>query len=168
MGEILLTNFENVFTIGELEICSGEVFGERKSNLDTECFPLTFGMYNNFEGRTVSIYRRDQVLYLNFLGDEVPFQDISVLHEIGSAGQRSLAISHRGIVLLNVEYEVFDLSSIFNPTLAEQEDYDFGEFLSILAKDSERQAGIFLEGYRFSKPEKTSWFGVLGVLRWWR
>lgn len=130
----------------EKNIFSGQIFHEK--NFD---YSLVKGFYSKLGGHSVLLYKYEG-LYLRLDDYMYPFsslkirtQDVSKQIENGTIRQvRHITIEYYGTMILDTDYDEISLTFEFDPTpFIEDEDFDFGLFLEILALSPERQERIF-------------------------
>ena len=92
------------------------------------------------DGVFVALYRLDQRLYLALDGHTIPLDESTKVIVSGPSQARTLSVSHPNMGTYKVDYPLTQEALPGDTTaFVDQEDFDFGLFLSNVAADVERQ-----------------------------
>jgi hypothetical protein len=130
--------------LAEYEHTSGMFKLSSRKTLGNNVPLKTDGVFSILSTVFVALYCFNQQLFLRIGDDCIPIISDLVITVTGDVNNRKLCVEKAGVVVAQIDYTL-DMSDQFSndPTaFVEDEDFDFGLFVSNVSKRSERQRVI--------------------------
>jgi hypothetical protein len=112
-----------------------------KTDLANKSAPNTDGIFSFLSSVFVAIYKYDQQLFLRIGGKSIPLTNDTVVTVGGDVNNRVLTIGTGGSCIVSLNYKLDKKDEFINdPTpFIENEDFDFGIFLTNISMSDERK-----------------------------